>query len=211
MRVPLVPESSSSSQAGEFGSGSLFTTWFSSLLELQWIFGGYNNCNGRCSVVACYPLAASLSTAPLTWSSLPVISFVTLPIFQKPLDMSESCTTTISPLWTGEDCFLTLGYQCVLHNSRIKVLFVFCLMTSTDTIHLNNVVDCTKYSSVNRLYQVTTYVLRFISSLKDRSQPCQLTQHDLARARQLWILECQSALMKDKNFSTWQSQTWRNH
>ena len=76
-------------------------------------------------------------------------------------------------------------------------------MNNTD---VSNLLDCDKYSSVYKLYRITAYMLKFIDLLKNRDQPCKLSQADFARVKRLWVLECQAALMKDKNFSTWKSQ-----
>jgi len=35
---------------------------------------------------------------------------------------------------------------------ELKSPNIFCLMASTDTIHVSNIIDCTKFSSVHRLY-----------------------------------------------------------
>ena len=72
-------------------------------------------------------------------------------------------------------------------------------MTFTEITDVSSIVDCNRYSSVHKLYRITTYVLK-------RYQPCELTEKDLAKARRLWISECQAALTKDKNFSTRKSQ-----
>ena len=80
-------------------------------------------------------------------------------------------------------------------------------MTPTDnTIQVSNIVDCHRYSTVHKLYRVTAYVLKFVSLLKDMNQSRQLTQNDLAKARKLWVSDCQTALVKDKNFPMWRTQ-----
>ena len=81
-----------------------------------------------------------------------------------------------------------------------------CLLTSMDNTDVSNLLDCDKYSSVHKLYRITAYMLKFVDLLKNRDHSCELSHTDLARAKRLWILECQAALMRDKNFPTWKSQ-----
>ena len=71
---------------------------------------------------------------------------------------------------------------------------------------MSNLLDCDKYSSLHKLYRITAYMLKFVDLLKNRDHSHELSHTDLARAKRLWILECQAALMRDKNFPTWKSQ-----
>lgn len=81
-----------------------------------------------------------------------------------------------------------------------------CLLTSMDNTDVSNLLDCDKYSSLHKLYRITAYMLKFVDLLKNRDHSHELSHTDLARAKRLWILECQAALMRDKNFPTWKSQ-----
>ena len=42
--------------------------------------------------------------------------------------------------------------------------------------------------------------------LRKRAQSPELTIQDIAEAERLWILDCQSTLVKDKNFPMWETQ-----
>ena len=113
------------------------------------------------------------------------------------------------PSWLQEDLHMSLlpsdiPEVCV---KELKSKGVLCLMTPTDTIDVSCIVDCDRYSSVHKLYRITAYVLKFIELLKHKCQSCELTEKDLlAKARRLWISECQAALMMDKHFPTWKLQ-----
>jgi len=44
---------------------------------------------------------------------------------------------------------------------ELKASSSVCLMSSTDSsIHVSDVIDCTRYSSIHKLYRVTVYVLK---------------------------------------------------
>ena len=83
---------------------------------------------------------------------------------------------------------------------------VHSLLTSTKTQDLNCIIGCKRYSSVQRLYRVTAYVLKFISLLRKQVHSPELTTQDITEAERLWILDCQSTLVKDKNFAAWAAQ-----
>ena len=83
---------------------------------------------------------------------------------------------------------------------------VHSLLTSTKTQDLNCIIGCKRYSSVQRLYRVTAYVLKFISLLRKQVHSPELTTQDITKAERLWILDCQSTLVKDKNFAAWAAQ-----
>ena len=81
------------------------------------------------------------------------------------------------------------------------------MTTADDNIHVSNVIDCTRYSSVYRLYRrITAYVLKFVAMLRNCNHPDELSQNNLSKARRLWIFDCQATLMMDNNFLMWKSQ-----
>lgn len=49
-------------------------------------------------------------------------------------------------------------------------------------------------------------MLKFVAMLRDYDHPRKLSQHDLVKARRLWILDCQTLLVMDNNFLMWKSQ-----
>jgi len=92
----------------------------------------------------------------------------------------------------------------LLPNIPEACLKSFCLMTSIDDVTcVSTIIDYTKYSSLHKLFRATAYVLQFITRLKGQDHSNELTQNDLAKARVLWILESQTTLAKDNNFSMW--------
>ena len=125
-----------------------------------------------------------------------------------PTELSVSDLWRHGPSWLHEDLSITLLPPAIPEAcaKELKSCNVFCLMTSTDTSHVSTIIDCQRYSSIHKLYRVTAYVLKFVSLSKDKRQSRQFTQNDLAKARKLWISECQAALVKDKNFPTWKTQ-----
>ena len=80
------------------------------------------------------------------------------------------------------------------------------LLIHTGTLDVSCVIDCKRYSTAQRLYRITAYVLKFIGMLRKRAQSPELTIQDIAEAERLWILDCQSTLVKDKNFPMWETQ-----
>ena len=116
-----------------------------------------------------------------------------------PVWLQQDLDTSILPLEISEAC-----------ANELRSSGVLCLMISMHTTAVSSVVDCNRYSSVHKLriyiYGITAYVLKFIDLLKNRDHSFELTLTDLARAKRLWILEWEAALMKDKNFPTWKSQ-----
>ena len=83
---------------------------------------------------------------------------------------------------------------------------VHSLLTHTGILYMSCVIDCKRYSTAQRLYRITAYILKFISMLRKRAQSPELTIQDIAEAERLWILDCQSTLVKDKNFPMWETQ-----
>ena len=91
---------------------------------------------------------------------------------------------------------------------ELKSSETICLLTPINTTTVSNVVECDKYSSVHKLYRITALVLKFVDMLKHISADSShdLTQNYLARAKKLWIMDCQTVLIKNHNFSTWKLQ-----
>ena len=127
----------------------------------------------------------------------------------------SSSELAASELWQCGPRWLQEGYNSPLLIpdipeaclKELKTNSAHCLMTSTDdNTHVSTIIDCTKYSSLQKLFRVTAYVLQFIARLKSQDYSNELTQNALAKARMLWILECQATLTREKNFSIWKSQ-----
>ena len=125
-----------------------------------------------------------------------------------PAELSVSDLWRYGPSWLHEDLNINLLPPDIPEAcaKELKSTKVFCLMTSTDTSHVSTIIDCQRYSSIHKLYRVTAYVLKYVSLSKDKRQSRRLTQEDLAKAKRLWISECQAELVKDKNFPAWKTQ-----
>ena len=67
---------------------------------------------------------------------------------------------------------------------------VHSLLTSTEIPGMDCVIDCECHNTAQRLYRITAYVLKFIKMLRKRTQSSELTIHDIAEAKRLWILDC---------------------
>ena len=91
---------------------------------------------------------------------------------------------------------------------ELKLRETTCLLAPMNTATVSTVVDCDKYSSVHKLYRITALVLKFADVLKHKSTDSshELTPNYLARAKKLWIMDCQAVLINNHNFSTWKLQ-----
>ena len=91
----------------------------------------------------------------------------------------------MGPSWLYEDLSSNLPPPEIPEAcaKELKSIIVFCLMILTDNIIHACECHCRlsyRYSSVHKLYQVTAYVLKFVSQLMDKNQPCQFN-------RMIWI------------------------
>ena len=80
---------------------------------------------------------------------------------------------------------------------------VHSLLTLLD---LSSIIDCERYATAQRLYRIAAYVLKFINLLRKSARSPELTIQDIAETERLWIVHCQSVLVKDKNFPMWEAQ-----
>ena len=76
------------------------------------------------------------------------------------------------------------------------------LHVRANAVRLNEVIDIGRFSNLDRLLQVTTYVLKFLHGLgrfKEDNAP-------LLQAEMLWIRKAQSSLQDHRNFKEWRQQ-----
>ena len=71
---------------------------------------------------------------------------------------------------------------------------------------ISSIIDCKCYSTVQKLYRVTAYVLKFLSSLKKEAHSPELMPQDRTVAERLWLMDCQLLLVSDCNFPAWRIQ-----
>eukprot|EP00795_Rhopilema_esculentum_P009789 gene9789-biopygen2755 len=66
---------------------------------------------------------------------------------------------------------------------------------------LRNVIKLENFSSISRLYRVTSYVLRFLHNCRKKSQKFdgELSAEDMAKAELFWIKEVQNDISKHEN------------
>ena len=76
----------------------------------------------------------------------------------------------------------------------------------TSSCNISDDIDCERFSSINKLYRVTAYILKFLRLLQKKVQSSVLTVSDLAEAEKLWMWESQSSLVNDKRFPMWKVQ-----
>ena len=67
---------------------------------------------------------------------------------------------------------------------------------------LTQIMESQHYSSIQKLFEETAYILRFMNNLKNkiRNQPsgsATLTAREISSAKSLWIQEAQSQLVED--------------
>ena len=82
------------------------------------------------------------------------------------------------------------------------------LLTTDSLPGIGQIMTCEEFSSLSRLITVTTKVLKFcrIMLSKIRKDKRTLISDDHTEAENLWIIESQKTLMKDKNFAQWEKQ-----
>ena len=83
-----------------------------------------------------------------------------------------------------------------------------CILTSkveTSELGLGNIIDVTRYGSLQKLLRITAYVKRFVRNVRSKKIGGEvvlkmLTADDIEEALRLWIIYEQGVLMKNGNF-----------
>ncbi len=102
--------------------------------------------------------------------------------------------------------------ECVSEMKAKDRAAVHTLLVAKKRASVSEVVDCQKFSSFRRLLNVTALVLRFVKTLKGRTEAsgCHLSSTlrpgEIAEAELLWIKGCQHSLAEDRNFEDWKKQ-----
>ena len=81
--------------------------------------------------------------------------------------------------------------ECTLEMQSKDRQTVTSLLAAEET-GISQIIDCEEYSSTNRLFRVTAYVLKFVDRLKNRSDDnpevtARLSAQEISRAESLWI------------------------
>ena len=88
------------------------------------------------------------------------------------------------------------------------------LLSTYPTSCLENIITCKSYSSLSRLFSVTSHVIKFVQTLKravkkqdsDEDLPDSDQIQHIIKAEMMWIQEAQKELTKDQHFATWKKQ-----
>ena len=124
-------------------------------------------------------------------------SYSNATVYLSTLDEWTRLVLTASPLpqKTPEECELEMGVI-----DRQKGLG---LLTTDSLPGIGQIMTCEEFSSLSRLIAVTVKVLKFcrIMLSKIRKDKRTLISDDRTEVENLWIIESQKTLMKDKNFA----------
>ena len=83
-----------------------------------------------------------------------------------------------------------------------------CILISkveTSELGLGNIIDVTRYGSLQNLLRITAYVKRFVRNVRSKKTGGEvvlkmLMADDIEEALRLWIIYEQAVLMKNSNF-----------
>ena len=130
-----------------------------------------------------------------------------------PLELSANTLWHEGPAWLrgGDPCSdveLQPTTDC-LAEMRVKDRPVaHGLLATNEVTGLSQIMDCTQFSSLDRLCSVTALVLKFCTNLlaKIRPEVTASCGHTKRTAEEWWIAECQRVMVADKKFQRWQGQ-----
>ena len=100
---------------------------------------------------------------------------------------------------------LCMPNECIL-EMRITSQPMHAMLTTTQQPMISQVLSYEQYSSLSRLVRVTALVVRAVNTFKgrfssDSDHPLMLSPSELAHAEWLWIVDAQSMLSSDRNFT----------
>ena len=136
-----------------------------------------------------------------------------------PVEFSAFIATWINgPGWLGEvtstdqtdqSQVLPMPSECEEElRVKDKTRVTNYLLNTNSSLGLSNIIDCTRFSSIQKLLRVTAYVIKFINFLKKRpnNTTTDLSTQELAKAETLWIKEAQKQLMLESSFQHYKKQ-----
>ena len=89
-----------------------------------------------------------------------------------------------------------------LSNSQVNLNVL--LTTNSTTINLNQVINCEKFSNVDKLFRIKALVLKFVKLLtrsRNNENPEKLLTHEeIEEAKNLWYMEIQKSILNDPAF-----------
>ena len=86
------------------------------------------------------------------------------------------------------------------------------LLVTAESGGIGEVIDCKRFSTLQKLLRVTVYVQRFVQHFKamiKKGTPViewTVTVTEIEQAELKWIVDCQKGLHKDARFRSWKSQ-----
>ena len=132
-----------------------------------------------------------------------------------PVELSRSRLWSNGPEWLGRETSegpvqeLPMPEECA-EELRVKDKLKVLNLLNTDGPSLSRIIDCSSYSSVQKLLRVTAYVMKFIEAVKKSSDTTErvsiLSAEDLHKAELLCIKEAQKVLVSDRSFSRLKTQ-----
>ena len=101
--------------------------------------------------------------------------------------------------------------QCKSEQRKIKKSNASHTLLNVDSqVKLSSLIKCKDFSSKERLFRVTAYVLRFVNNMKQKSGRANNSKHitpaELQQAETYWLKEAQASLEGKPMFKTWQQQ-----
>ena len=101
-------------------------------------------------------------------------------------------------------------YQChrsVSQKWKSRISVCHNLLVTEKQPQLTQIMECQYYSSIQKLFGVTAFVLRFVNNLKSRIRLLlRYFAGEISTAKSLWIQEAWSYLVEDLNFEVWKRQ-----
>ena len=97
------------------------------------------------------------------------------------------------------------------HRELASNLPCSSLLTGSSSLVVSAVIDCNKFSTLNRLLTITALVLRFTRKLKLKGRepglvPVDITADDILEAEELWIRDIQIELTSSAKFKNWERE-----
>ena len=96
------------------------------------------------------------------------------------------------------------------HCDQVSQVPCSSLLTGSSNVAVRLVIDCKKFSRLDRLLTITALVLRFIRKLKSLGRealvPVDIPAEDIFKAEELWIRDIQTKLTSNTKFRNWEGE-----
>ena len=113
------------------------------------------------------------------------------------------------PTWLGARAGtsvhdLPTSEECLVEFKRDNPERVHELLTVEGSLSISQIIDIKNYNSIQRLFKVMVYILRFIKLL--RKKPVKPQAQELSIVEIKWIRDAQNVLASERNFPQWKTQ-----